>query len=94
MTTTKTLTLREFNNEEPITYLWICGVACPAGMDFNHNTETEDEEEYCDFAELDLLDRLWDLTGTVDKYGRWCWDGKGDVRDEQQNTIYNVKASH
>ena len=79
-TTTKT-TLRDWNNEQPITYLWIAGVGCPAGMDFRHNTETTDEEEYCDFAELDLLGRLWELEGAIDEHGRWCWDGQGDVRN-------------
>jgi len=107
-TETKTMTLREFNNESPITYLWLCGVGCPAGLDFNHDTETDDEEEYCDFAELDILNGcrdnvdedgnclqpgLWELEGEIDAEGRWCWDGDGDVLDERGNTIYNVKAS-
>lgn len=107
MTATKTLTLREFNNANPITYLWICGVGCPAGEDFNHDTDTDDADDYCDFAELDVLNGLpgycdcdgeptapglWELTGSVDEFGLWCWDGEGEINDLQGNMIYNVKA--
>lgn len=92
---TAAFTLLEWNNKQPITYLWICGVGCPGGMEFRQNTETEDDEEYCDFAEMDFLfDQLWDLEGTVDEHGRWCWNGEGEKpTDERGNTIYNVKAS-
>jgi hypothetical protein len=86
------MTLREFNNEKPITYLWICGFACPAGQDFHHNTDTDDEDEYCDFRDLVLLDKLWELSGTVDEYGWWCWEGEGKPTDERANAIYSIKA--
>lgn len=91
-TATKTISLLAWNNEDAISYLWICGVGCPAGLEFRHDTETEDDEAYCDFSELDLLTKLWDLEGTIDENGRWCWNGEGDVTDERGNTIYNVKA--
>jgi hypothetical protein len=91
MVSTK-ISLQAWNNEQPISYVWICGVACPTGQDFRHNTETEDAEEYCDFSELDLLSKLWDLEGEIDENSTWCWDGIGNVRDDRGNTIYNVKA--
>lgn len=89
---TKTISLLDWNNDEPISYLWICAVGCPAGLEFRHDTETDDDEAYCDFSELDLLAKLWDLEGAIDDNGTWCWNGEGDVSDERGNTIYNVKA--
>jgi hypothetical protein len=91
-TTQQPVSLRDWNIEQPIVYLWVAGVGYPGGKDFRHNTDTEDDEEYCDFAELDLLTVCGDLTGTVDEYGTWCWDGVGTICDERGNTIYNVKA--
>lgn len=86
--------LHDWNNDDdgPISCLWICGIGYPTGIEFTHNTETDDDETYCDLGELDILFRLWDLNGTVDENGTWCWDGEGDVRDDMGNTIYNVKA--
>jgi hypothetical protein len=86
------ISLLGWHNDQPINYLWIAGVGCSAGVDYRHDTDTDDEELYCDFSELELLDRLWHLEGTVDADGTWCWDGEGDVYDERGNTIYNVKA--
>lgn len=85
----RTTSLLDWNNEEPISYLWICGVGCPAGQDFRHDTDTDDA--YCDFNELDLLEKFWHLEGTVED-GAWCWNGEGSVADDRGNTIYNVKA--
>lgn len=96
------MTLLEFNNEQPITYLWICGVACPGGQDFNHVDYSSDEydpdtadDSDCDFRELDILGKLWHLEGEIDSDGRWCVNDSSlsDVRDERGNSIYNVKAS-
>lgn len=86
------ISLRDWNNEQPITHLWICGVGCPAGIDYHHNTDTNDDEDYCDFSDLVVLEKLWDLNGTIDEHGRWVWDGRGDVRDLLGNTLYNIKA--
>lgn len=70
-------TLRDFHNSLPngIQYLWLCGVGCPAGQDYNHDTDTDDDEEYCDVPELisqfDKDDNegntssLWNLEGEV-----------------------------
>lgn len=89
--TTGTISLQDYNNNvKAVTYLWVCGVACPAGQDFNHDTES-DGEDYCDLTELIGEMGLWDLEGSVVD-GRWEWNGKGNVRDERGNTIYNVKA--
>lgn len=85
------ISLIDWNNEEPITYLWICGASCPAGRDFRHDLESEDED-YCDFRDLELLEQLWHLVGTVDENGTWCWNGEADVTDQSGNTIWNVKA--
>lgn len=92
MTATKTISLLDYNNDlNPVTYLWICGVGCPAGQEFTHDPEAEGED-YCDvdaiIGELDL----WELEGEVVD-GRWEWNGEGNPTDERGNTIYNVKAS-
>lgn len=86
------ITLREWHNLHQVTYLWICGVGCPGGQDFRHDTDTDDES-YCDFSELLLLEKLWDLAGTVEENGTWIWNGKGKILDDRGNTIYNVKAT-
>lgn len=86
------ISLRDWNSEQPITYLWIAGVGCPAGMELHHNTDTGGEALYCDFSELLILEKLWDLDGAIDEHGTWVWNGKGDVRDWWGNTIYNIKA--
>lgn len=91
MEATKT-TLLNWDNEGAIKYLWICGVGCPTGLEWRHDMETSDGEEYCDFSDLDLLRRLWGLEGTIDENGTWCWDGNGDITDDFGCTIYNVKV--
>lgn len=84
------ISLREWDAIQDINYLWICGVGCPAGQEFRHNTDTDVDEDYCDFSELPILDKLWDLVGTVDENGTWVWNGKGTVLDDRGNTIYIV----
>lgn len=95
MNATETTLVRfaDRNDSNPFTYLWICGIGCPAGQDFHHDTETECEEDYCDFAELDEIQQFADLEGTIDSEGQWCWNGEGNVTDFRGNTIYNIKAS-
>lgn len=92
-TETKTISLLDYNNESPITYLWYCGVGCPTGIELRHNTTTEDQDEYCDFAELEHLRQWADLQGTVDDSGRWNWNGEDDVRDSRGNTIQRIVAA-
>lgn len=93
------ITLAEFNNETPIHYLWLCGVGHPAGREHWHNTECEDDDQYCDFAELDILEKLWELEGSVIvgwqnglSFDEWIWEGGPMPTDELGNSIYNIHA--
>lgn len=86
------MTLREFNNEiGGVTYLWLCGTACPAGQDFNHDVES-DGDDYCDVGDLVTEENLWELNGDVNENGRWEWDGEGNPHDGRGNSYYSIKA--
>lgn len=87
-----TISLFNWNNEQPISYLWYCGVGHPAGFLLRLNTETSGDEECCDFAKLDILKQIWHLRGTVDRDDTWNWDGEGNPTDEKKNTIFNINA--
>ena len=92
---TTTISLLDYNNDvKPVTYLWIAGVGCPAGVDYRHWDQQPDgnpDEYYCDvndvIGELDL----WNLQGTVND-GRWEWNGNGEPVDLRGNSILNIKA--
>lgn len=91
MTTTATqeISLLDYNNTiNPVTYLWVCGVGCPTGSEYNHSDQDED---YCDVGEVISELGLWELSGKVVD-GRWEWDGNGEPRDLRGNSILNVKA--
>ena len=87
-------TLREYNENKPISYLWFCGAGNPTGIDFFQNTEPVDSEDYCDLQEDTLLPSLLDLSGRINKEHGWVWDGNGlgDVKDLNGNTIYAIAA--
>ena len=92
---TTTISLLDYHNDvKPVTYLWIAGVGCPAGVDYRHWDQQPDgnpDEDYCDvndvIGELDL----WNLQGTVND-GRWEWNGNGEPVDLRGNSILNIKA--
>lgn len=86
------MTLREFSQDRPLSYLWFCGVGCPTGVDFNQDTDTEDEDEYCDLSDLYLMKTFLDLSGEVTVGLGWCWDGDGDVRDANDCSITQIVA--
>lgn len=90
-----TISLLEYNNSvKPITYLWICGVGCPAGIDYRDCDQEPDgspDEDYCNIRDVIGELDLWNLTGTVTD-GRWEWDGNGEPTDLRGNTILNIKA--
>ena len=46
----------------------------------------------CDHDGEPTAPGFWELEGSVDEFGRWCWDGEGEVNDLRGNTIYNIKA--
>lgn len=85
-------TLRDFHNSiSGIVYLWICGTGCPTGHDYNHDIDTDDDDDYCNIVEVIDSLNLWELTGEIVD-SRWEWDGNGHPKDELRNTIYNIKA--
>ena len=85
------MTLREFHNSLPdgITHLWVCGVGCPGGQDFNHNIDTEDTDEYCDMGDLigDSLGSLHmdveDTEGFTHSIASPLWALEGEIEDGQ-----------
>ena len=85
------ITLQDWHNDAPITYLWFTSIGCPTGYEFRHNVDTDDDDEYCDFADIDL-DDMWCLLGAIDANGAWCWNGEGNPTDWQGNSILNIKA--
>jgi hypothetical protein len=85
------MTLLEFYNSRPVSVLWVCGVGCPGGTTYHDDPDGDDEGD-ADFSEFDLFDRFLGLEGEVRADGRWHWDGEGDVRDLQHNTIYNIQV--
>ena len=88
-TATQTISLQQYNNDiKPVSYLWIAGVGCPTGVDYNHSDQDDD---YCDVGEVISELGLWELSGDVVD-GRWEWDGNGEPRDVRGNSILNVKA--
>ena len=78
------MTLREYNENKPISYLWFCGAGNPTGIDYHQS----------DLQELVLLTSLLDLSGLINKEHGWVWDGNGlgEVKDENGNTIYALAA--
>ncbi len=88
---TKTF-LEAHNGGNGFRYLWLTSFSHPAGVEFRHNKDTEDEDEYCDFSELHYFEDFADLTGTVTESGRWEWDGKDKVFDIRGNSIYRIVA--
>lgn len=90
-----TVSLLDYNSVKPITYLWICGVGCPTGIDYRHWDQPDDgspAEDYCDVNDVIGELNLWHLNGTVTN-NRWEWDGVGSPTDLRGNSILNIKAS-
>ena len=87
------ISFSDFAAANEVTYLWIVGVGCPAGQDFEHNPD-DDGEDWCNLPEHWLWEKLerGDFSGSVDEKGLWCWDGEGVLTDSRGNTIYNLKA--
>ena len=92
MTTATTKTLLDFWNTRTIESLAVAGTACPAGQEYQHDTES-DGDDYCDCNELivslsphvDLLS----LSGIVDA-DTWTWDGGGNPRDVRGNSYTRI----
>jgi len=92
MTENKKVTLSDWNNDNPISYIWFVSTANPTGVEYEHNVDTDDYDEYCDFSELDILSKFWDLEGTVTN-GQWVWDGEsGNPTDESANSITSIES--
>ena len=87
------ISLLDYNNEKnPVSYLWIVGLAFPAGADFYDDTDSGGED-YCRVSDLIGALGVWMLTGTVVD-GLWEWDGSGRPTDHRGNAIYSIKARH
>jgi hypothetical protein len=85
--------LREFWNNANVKSLFVVGTACPTGEEYRHDTDTEDESDYCDLTDLIVnlsphVD-LFDLSGTVDG-DSWTWDGVGNPRDVRGNSYTRI----
>lgn len=88
----ETMTFLEFWNNNDTSTLWIVTVGIPAGLTLTHDTETEDDDDYCDLGEwVSENDWLNDLEGDVDG-GQWAWNGNGDPRF-LTNSVLTLKAS-
>ena len=59
-------------------------------MDLKQNTESEGDD-FCDIEDVVYdglsVNNLFGLYGTVDKYGDWHWDGRGNVHDYNMNSF-------
>lgn len=91
-TTTK-VTLGEFGPAS----VWYTSIGVPAGSTvdlFWEGEDTEDgERQFMDpFDVQNCLGDWLDLSGTVDADGRWQWDGEGDPRDANRNTVTALVA--
>lgn len=93
-TATETKTFRDAHNDSPngFTYLWFTSVGSSTGLEFIHDTETDDDDAYCNLPELVYFDKFADLTGTVSESGRWEWDGQGKPTDSRGNSILRIIA--
>ena len=94
MTTTETITFRDCHNDSRngFRYMWFTSVGSPTGLEFRHDTDTEDDDTYCNLPELSYFDTFAALTGTVSESGRWEWDGEGEPKDHRGNTILRIVA--
>ena len=89
-----TTTLREFWNDSEVTSIFVAGTACPAGIEYSHNTDAEGDD-YCDLWELvgQLSPHcdIWELNGRADG-SSWSWDGNGSPRDIRGNSYTKIVA--
>jgi hypothetical protein len=75
--------------------VWFTSIGIPGGLTV-HFTGLIDEEsgESYDLDPSDIRDCIpfdWSLEGTVTA-GEWCWDGRGNPRDWNRNTITRIVA--
>ncbi len=92
MTTATKISLADF---EP-TSVWFVSIGIPMGeeIDLVHGIDEETGQTY-DMDPYDAHNSLpfeWDLEGTVNEHGEWCWDGEGSRNDWNRNSVTNIKA--
>lgn len=82
-----------------LTYVWMAGVGCPAGEEYNHvpweSADDNQPDNEIDFSELDVLDKFMSLNGSIEGHGQneiWVWDGEGNPTDFNGNSYYSIKA--
>lgn len=83
-TATRTVTLNDYANDRDYVVLCWASVGTPMGSStpLGH-------------PDLDFADRngLLELTGEVDEFGEWEWDGEGRPSDDNRNTITQLSAA-
>ncbi len=92
-------TLREFWNDNDCGTIFAVSTACPAGIEYHQNTETDVDEDFCDLNELietglfacnyEESASAWNLTGIATD-GRWVWDGKDRITDGSGNDYTQI----
>lgn len=91
-TETQTISLADFGADS----VWFVSVGIPTGVmvEFTGIVDDETGETY----NMEPHDRDnaipfgWDLEGTVNDAGEWCWDGEGIAHDWNRNTVTAIKA--
>lgn len=86
------MTLSEFSPSS----VWFTSIGIPAGhmIDF-YGIEDEENGGTYDMDPYDIQNAIpfeWDLEGTVNESGEWCWDGEGNPSDWNRNTVLAIKA--
>lgn len=83
MSEKNTVTLSEYIETRDSVILFWAGVGCPVGA-YN----------LLGHPNFDFADRrgLLALSGTVDRFDTWAWDGEGYPLDDRSNSITKIEA--
>ncbi len=93
------MTALEFWNNNSVSEIFVAGNGCPGGQTFTHDTDTDNDEDYCDLTDVlysglirtqDGPDGWQDLNGTVAD-GVWTWDGDANARDSRGNNYQQIQ---
>lgn len=94
MTTTTKMTLANFSPNS----VWFTSAQYPLGTEIVFVGIVDDETgETYDMEPGDMDAAIpfdWDLEGSVNEAGEWCWDNGGTPRDWHGNSVRSIKAFH